>query len=143
MKKSRNVKQARGKCVGSRFVRFVRNLKMKKWRYVKQARVESDRISKLPDSLILSILELLPMRDVVRTMILSKRWKNLWTTVSCLNFINLWKYPESFVNRALKPWRGEKILKFKIDFWSSRSLTSRHVDSWVRCALRWIIKSKN
>ncbi|XP_019058571.1 PREDICTED: FBD-associated F-box protein At5g56370-like [Tarenaya hassleriana] len=45
-----------------------------------------DRISVLPDELLLRILSLVPMKDVVRTMILSKRWQSLWTMVPKLEY---------------------------------------------------------
>ncbi|KAL6516276.1 hypothetical protein OROGR_019581 [Orobanche gracilis] len=49
-----------------------------------------DRLSELPDSLILEILSLLPMRDMVRTSVLSKRWKDLWITLPFFNFKVIW-----------------------------------------------------
>lgn len=81
-----------------------------------------DRLSELPDFLILAILSLLPMPDVVATMILSKRWKHLWTTVPCLDFVStrpamtfddLYEF-QNFVSGALSHWKGSKILKFRI-----------------------------
>uniref|UniRef100_A0A803R4K9 F-box domain-containing protein n=1 Tax=Cannabis sativa TaxID=3483 RepID=A0A803R4K9_CANSA len=39
---------------------------------------DDDRISKLPDSVIIHILSFLPTEDVVQTCILSKRWKLIW-----------------------------------------------------------------
>ncbi|KAL8525374.1 hypothetical protein ACS0TY_014849 [Phlomoides rotata] len=45
-----------------------------------------DRLSELPDSLIHLIFSFLPMRKVLSTTLLSKRWKNLWTSVPYLNF---------------------------------------------------------
>ncbi|XP_057771471.1 F-box/LRR-repeat protein At3g26922-like isoform X8 [Salvia miltiorrhiza] len=71
-----------------------------------------DRLSELPDSLIFHIFWSLPMTDVVRTTILSKRWKNLWTTALCLNFDNDAmnfdddRELQNFVNRALLRWNG-------------------------------------
>lgn len=45
-----------------------------------------DRISNLPDDLLVKILRLLPTKDVVATMLLSKSWKFLWTMVPKLDF---------------------------------------------------------
>ncbi|XP_057771462.1 putative F-box protein At1g49610 isoform X1 [Salvia miltiorrhiza] len=80
-----------------------------------------DRLSELPDSLIFHIFWSLPMTDVVRTTILSKRWKNLWTTALCLNFDNDAmnfdddRELQNFVNRALLRWNGVRLLKFKFN----------------------------
>ncbi|KAI3469407.1 hypothetical protein Pfo_026070 [Paulownia fortunei] len=96
-----------------------------------------DRLSELPDSLILLILSFLPMRYVVRTTLLSKRWKDLWTTVPCLDFSDeendLDRF-QNFVNRALILWKGTKILKCNIDFSFGPSLNS-DLDLWVRVAI--------
>ncbi|XP_057773709.1 F-box/LRR-repeat protein At3g26922-like [Salvia miltiorrhiza] len=76
-----------------------------------------DRLSELPDSLILSILSFLSMYDVVRTTILSKRWKDLWVTIPCLHFIIIrdihFRYVD-FINGALAQWKCSKMLKFSL-----------------------------
>ncbi|WMV27129.1 hypothetical protein MTR67_020514 [Solanum verrucosum] len=83
-------------------------------------RVEKDRISKLPDALIIQILSLLPTKDAFTTSILSKRWQYLWSSVDNLfiqcedksqrgNFI-------SFVDYALDNSTCSKIKKFHLDF---------------------------
>ncbi|KAH6769738.1 hypothetical protein C2S52_014541 [Perilla frutescens var. hirtella] len=106
-----------------------------------KTRRSRDRLSELPDSLIFHIFWFLPMRDVVRTTILSKRWENLWITTTCLKFDGSELYFENdkvrnFVNRALLYWRGIKILKLKIDFCShpDGSFFS-DFDLWVRFAV--------
>ncbi|CAL9213769.1 unnamed protein product [Arabidopsis halleri] len=45
-----------------------------------------DRISALPEDLLVEILDLLPTKDVVATMILSKRWLSIWTMVRTLEY---------------------------------------------------------
>ncbi|KAG7536089.1 F-box domain [Arabidopsis suecica] len=47
---------------------------------------EEDRISQLPEALILQILSLLPTKDVIATSVLSKQWQSLWKMVPILMF---------------------------------------------------------
>ncbi|XP_057799336.1 F-box/LRR-repeat protein At3g26922-like [Salvia miltiorrhiza] len=87
-----------------------------------------DRLSELPDSLILSILSLLDMRDVIRTSIFSKRWRNLWSTIPCLEFI---EQTPSTISRVLSQWKCPKILKFRLSFGNFTEGLSIDVDSWL------------
>ena len=45
-----------------------------------------DRLSDLPDSVILHILSFLNTKDVVRTCVLSRRWKDIWKHIPTLIF---------------------------------------------------------
>ncbi|KAJ0612071.1 putative F-box domain-containing protein [Helianthus annuus] len=47
---------------------------------------DDDIITNLPDDLINPILERLPVKDAVRTSVLSKRWRYRWTTMRTLDF---------------------------------------------------------
>ncbi|VYS56940.1 unnamed protein product [Arabidopsis thaliana] len=53
---------------------------------IKRATFCNDRISALPDDLLLQILCLIPTKDAVTTMILSKRWRFLWTMLPKLEY---------------------------------------------------------
>ncbi|XP_057772076.1 F-box protein At5g03100-like [Salvia miltiorrhiza] len=68
-----------------------------------------DRLSALPDSLILMILSLSETVDAVRTTVLSKRWRDLWTTVPRLKFV---RGNRHFIRQVLAKWRGAKIVSF-------------------------------
>ncbi|XP_057771492.1 F-box/LRR-repeat protein At3g26922-like isoform X1 [Salvia miltiorrhiza] len=98
-----------------------------------------DRLSELPDSVIFHIFWFLPIRDFVRTTILSKRWKNLWTTTPFLNMTDHERLSfdhkkfSSIVHRVLLRWDGVKVLKFKVKM---HHFLSAYGDAhlWVRFA---------
>ncbi|ESQ45637.1 hypothetical protein EUTSA_v10010336mg [Eutrema salsugineum] len=48
--------------------------------------LNEDRISELPDDLLLRILSSLPTETVIATSVLSKRWRSLWKMVPKLKF---------------------------------------------------------
>lgn len=49
-------------------------------------KVCENRISALPDDLLVQILSQIPTKDVVTTMVLSKRWRFVWTMVYNLDY---------------------------------------------------------
>jgi len=44
-----------------------------------------DRLSALPDGLIHTVFSFLPAPEVVRTCLLSRRWRSLWRSAPCIN----------------------------------------------------------
>ncbi|CAL5003434.1 unnamed protein product [Urochloa decumbens] len=46
---------------------------------------EADRLSTLPDALLHHIMLFLKAWEVVRTCVLARRWRHLWTSVPCLD----------------------------------------------------------
>ncbi|KAG7563677.1 F-box-like domain superfamily [Arabidopsis suecica] len=59
---------------------------MKRWKSCGQSFRNNDRISELPEALLLEILSLLPTKDVRATSVLSNRWRSLWKMVPRLEF---------------------------------------------------------
>ncbi|XP_010511668.1 PREDICTED: putative F-box protein At1g67390 [Camelina sativa] len=52
----------------------------------KRILIDPDRISKLPDDVLVRILATMSTEDVVKTSALSKRWKSVWKQVPFLHF---------------------------------------------------------
>lgn len=66
--------------------------------------VSVDRISALPEPLILQILSLLPTNLVIATSVLSKQWRYIWKMVSVLQFEfkgDIHKFAENFSKSLL------------------------------------------
>lgn len=64
-----------------------------------------DRISALPDDLLLHVMYFLTMQEAVQTCLLSRRWQNLWSSLMWLNFdaakFSSMRTYRKFVNNAL------------------------------------------
>ncbi|KAM7478333.1 hypothetical protein LguiA_026546 [Lonicera macranthoides] len=114
----------------------------------------ADRISQLPDDILVIILSHLTLKEAVRTDILSRRWRKLWTfTTGSLDFDGsggLWLIkvceddeflePEradyvSWVNQILRSHQGATINTFKLHFDLDLSYRS-DVDSWIKFAIQ-------
>lgn len=84
-----------------------------------------DDISNLPGVILEDILQRLPIRDSVRTSILSRQWKDKWTTIPYIIFDEnsfrrggkkiLTDKFIGIVDQVLKKHRGE-IHKFTLGF---------------------------
>ncbi|KAL5547400.1 hypothetical protein UlMin_007087 [Ulmus minor] len=104
-----------------------------------------DRISNLPDSIILHILSLLPTVDVVRTSLISKRWRHLWNSVPALEFCDVGveqKQFYNFVNKCLEHRMIGKcrlndlgIKRFKLEMHGNGG-SSVHADRWLSLAVQ-------
>ncbi|EOA14711.1 hypothetical protein CARUB_v10027989mg [Capsella rubella] len=108
-----------------------------------------DRISHLPDEVLSRILSFLPTKDVMRTMLLSKRYKSLWITVPRLEFDELTHFPERvslrcpdpdygifrrFVDRSLMSREGLVLQSLNLKL--GRHSTYDDIEIWVRTAVK-------
>ncbi|XP_024008507.1 F-box/FBD/LRR-repeat protein At3g51530 [Eutrema salsugineum] len=111
-------------------------------RLKKHGVVSEDRISELPEQLILQILSLLPTKLVIATSVLSKRWRSVWKMVPILQFESNSNIPE-FSENVCKTLLSHKApvleklhLKVKrcedvyIGIWAGIAIT-RHVRELV------------
>ncbi|KAL3627376.1 hypothetical protein CASFOL_028739 [Castilleja foliolosa] len=108
----------------------------------------SDRLSELPDSLIIHILSLLEVKESAITALLSKRWINLWRESPRLVFKEMSNLPDQirdFVGRVNKTLLavsgGRNCLKtFEILFFY-KNIYCSDVDVWLEFAIRNNVKN--
>ncbi|XP_020878710.1 putative FBD-associated F-box protein At5g53635 [Arabidopsis lyrata subsp. lyrata] len=103
-------------------------------------RLDEDRLSQLPDSLICHILSHLPTKEAVKTSVLSIRWRDLWLLVSRLE-LDSHEFPEfkafvSFGARFFHSDRVSYIHKLELSIYDTRYLAS--VDHDPSYLLPWI-----
>ncbi|XP_056688799.1 F-box protein At4g09920-like [Spinacia oleracea] len=77
-------------------------------------REEEDRLSSLPDDLLINILNRLPIKQVAATHILSHRWSFLWKEVTTLRLVGYLPTYSSFVPISQLMF-SQKITAFEFD----------------------------
>ncbi|XP_043704050.1 putative F-box/LRR-repeat protein At5g54820 [Telopea speciosissima] len=114
----------------------------------------ADLISNLPECLLVNIFSFLPMRDLIRTSVLSKGWRYLWTQApnldfdqslfeNCLCYDWLCQCHESkmgkfveFLDRMLMFVDGRTISKFRLSFYYHKHFRyTESIDRWVHLAM--------
>ncbi|MFS7946259.1 putative F-box domain, leucine-rich repeat domain superfamily, F-box-like domain superfamily [Helianthus anomalus] len=86
--------------------------------------VECDRLSVLPDDLILKILSFVDLKDAIRTSVLSPRWRSVWTWIPCLSFSSQ-DFPtmdklSDFVTHVLSRRNNQvQLSSFKLYLWET------------------------
>ncbi|TVU14281.1 hypothetical protein EJB05_37741 [Eragrostis curvula] len=112
-----------------------------------------DRLSALPDCLLHAVLSFLPGPQVVRTCVLSRRWRDLWRTAPCINIdtgefgitygstgselTQQWSKFEDFTTNLLLFRSAVSLDMFRLN---SRVFTGhclRDVDRWVRRGIKY------
>ncbi|TYH18554.1 hypothetical protein ES288_A05G281100v1 [Gossypium darwinii] len=110
---------------------------------------EFDRISNLPGHVIYQILSRLPIRDAVRSSVLSRKWRYKWAKIPCLVFdnhcLNFSSQDQSFIKNKLVNIIDHVLLlhngpihKFKLSHRDLLGVTD--IDRWILCISRSSIK---
>ncbi|XP_030960578.1 F-box/FBD/LRR-repeat protein At5g53840-like isoform X2 [Quercus lobata] len=132
----------------------------------KRINLSQDRLSDLPDEILVSILSLLKLEERQRTSILSRRWRYLWTFVTCNLVFDksrlqpVWEkykcheisiadfrtalYSERskfivWVNGVLELHQGDTIDEFRI-FFDMDGTFSAVLDNWISFSRRKKVK---
>ncbi|CAO1940912.1 unnamed protein product [Urochloa humidicola] len=105
------------------------------------------QFSDLLEDVLGTILSKLPPKEIVRTSVLSNRWKHIWTVCPKLRFDGITMFGENVtgaeqytqkfidnVNGVLKQYRGKVVEEFEVKFEFDAAL-SEHLDDWVKFAL--------
>ncbi|XP_056159983.1 putative F-box/LRR-repeat protein At3g18150 isoform X3 [Syzygium oleosum] len=94
-----------------------------------------DLISDLPDAVIHHIFSFLSLRDVVKTGVLSKRWRSTWTTTAQLVFDEAYSsdFP-SLVDSVLIRCTSPAVKRFHIIRFTYDKLLRSKLDLWLRFA---------
>ncbi|XP_024017885.1 F-box/FBD/LRR-repeat protein At2g04230 [Morus notabilis] len=119
--------------------------------------VFEDRISDLPDAIIIHVLSFLPTLYAIRTSLLSKRWRSMWTLVPVLDFCDSRDIRDSkrhnerndrrekfykFVDECLEhPYAETTISKLKLNMEDYGD--SSRMNGWLRFPLKKNIHELN
>ncbi|CAL5322710.1 unnamed protein product [Camellia sinensis] len=100
-----------------------------------------DQISELPNDLIAPILSCLTLKEALRTRIVSKQWRCLWTSVSSLNFDANETLDIIAANPELRDAERSKYINF-ICF-DLDETSNDDIEGWVQFAMRkevqWLV----
>ncbi|KAL0364874.1 UNVERIFIED_CONTAM: putative F-box protein [Sesamum angustifolium] len=113
----------------------------------KNGDTDIDRLSELPEPLIIRILSFLEMKDAVKTDPLTKSWRNLWTHVDSIVFRNTAPRNEgterfiAFVDKTWMQCTCPNIKKFVLHFShdpgaENAVFLNEMFFNWVHCAFK-------
>ncbi|KAF8409355.1 hypothetical protein HHK36_005430 [Tetracentron sinense] len=127
-------------------------------RRMNESMVEYDRITELPEPILHHILSFIPTRDVIRTSVLSKRWRCVWNSFpildfDCHNFLSAYsslpssQIIENFMNIIDKSLRRREpnisIEKFRLVLNEFEIEFTPRVNKWIEFAIESNVKELN
>ncbi|GKV49121.1 hypothetical protein SLEP1_g55886 [Rubroshorea leprosula] len=112
----------------------------------------TDFISKLPVEILITILSFLGMEEAIRTSVLSRRWRDMWTYTRRLSFDDAQLVYDRFpterveakfvhwVNHILESHQGTNIDEFEVCFNVNEGDSKSDIDGWIAFSLRKRVK---
>lgn len=101
---------------------------------------ENDFISRLHDEILVLILDKLPMKDALRTSMLSRRWRFVWRSMHKVDFTYRWVEETGnevlpSVSQFLRRCKVKEMNCFRLSFRYNSSMLHR-INSWISLALK-------
>ncbi|PIN15902.1 hypothetical protein CDL12_11462 [Handroanthus impetiginosus] len=103
-----------------------------------------DRISELPEEILVCILSFLTPKEAARTSVLSRKWRYLWTFFIGHFLFNQnewqmnWSQLATRINHIMKLHRGMSLEGFTVDFGKVDSVED--IDHWIEFAAKKRVK---
>ncbi|CAE5959758.1 unnamed protein product [Arabidopsis arenosa] len=91
-----------------------------------------DTISSLPDVILQQILSLIPTKYAIRTSILSKRWRHVWSETPSLHFDDFYKVDADSIDKTLALYKARKIMTFQL---CATSVVNLPYNEWIEFAM--------
>ncbi|KAG7594630.1 F-box domain [Arabidopsis thaliana x Arabidopsis arenosa] len=91
-----------------------------------------DTISSLPDVILQQILSLIQTKYAIRTSILSKRWRYVWSETPSLYFDDFYKLDADSIDKTLALYRARKIMTFQL---CATSVVNLPYNEWIEFAM--------
>ncbi|CAL9238099.1 unnamed protein product, partial [Arabidopsis halleri] len=92
-----------------------------------------DLISSLPDEILQHILFFIPTKLAIRTSVLSRRWRHVWSDTPSLSFENSDMLHADSINETLTRYAAPKMIKFHLK--TMRTHIVPHIDKWIKFAM--------
>ncbi|CAE5959759.1 unnamed protein product [Arabidopsis arenosa] len=91
-----------------------------------------DTISSLPDVILQQILSLIQTKYAIRTSILSKRWRYVWSEIPSLCFDDCYKVDADSIDKTLAHYMSRKIMTFQL---CATSVVNLPYNEWIEFAM--------
>ncbi|XP_010507666.1 PREDICTED: F-box/LRR-repeat protein At3g03360-like [Camelina sativa] len=91
-----------------------------------------DSISSMLDEILQHILSLMPTRSAIRTSVLSKRWRHVWSGTPSLYFHKDDRPDANSINETLARYKAPKMMSFRILLNKVDDLAN--MDGWIKFA---------